>query len=65
MEPIIDGCEPPWVLGIELRTPGRAVSVLNGCAISPALEAFFQLKLLLSDDQVLYYIDIKRASTLT
>jgi hypothetical protein len=36
-DPISDGCEPPCgLLGIELRTSGRAVSSLNHWAISPA-----------------------------
>jgi hypothetical protein len=26
---ITDGCEPPWLLGIELRISARAVSGLN------------------------------------
>ena len=35
-DPITDGCELPlWLLGIELRTSGRAVSAFNGWAISP------------------------------
>jgi hypothetical protein len=31
-DPITDGCEPPsvmWLLGIELRTSGRAATALN------------------------------------
>jgi hypothetical protein len=30
-----------WLLGIELRTSGRALSGLNYWAISPALHVFF------------------------
>jgi hypothetical protein len=30
-----------WLLGIELRTPGRTVSVLNHWTISPAHTALF------------------------
>ena len=39
-----------WLLGIELRTSGRAVSALNLWAISPApKDAFFKAGLLLSN----------------
>jgi hypothetical protein len=31
-----------WLLGIELRTSGRAVGALNRWAISPAPETVFQ-----------------------
>ena len=31
-----DGWEPPWVLGVELRTYGRTVGALNSLAIPPA-----------------------------
>jgi hypothetical protein len=36
-----------WLLGIELRTSGRAVSALNLWAISPAAYAAFNLEIIL------------------
>jgi hypothetical protein len=33
-DPITDGCEPQCLLGIELRTFGRAARAHNHCAIS-------------------------------
>jgi hypothetical protein len=39
-----------WLLGIELRTSGRAVDALNHCAISPALFEF-----ILFNDNILFF----------